>query len=464
MVRRQAAVRKADPKPKTGENLNEIGTTGLNVAGGRPDEEFLRMLRGEKAFRVYREMSENDEVVSAMLYAIEMLLRQVKWTAEPYDDSAEAGQRAEYLESLLDDMSHTWPDFISEWMATAVYGFCPFEVVLKLRQGESSDPTRRSRFDDGLWGIRKLAVRHPMTLNRWVFGEDGGVEAMEQLAPPLYRPITIPIRKLLLFRARSRKGNPEGTSLLRGSFVSWYRKKRLMEIEAIGVERNLAGIPLIYTPPQWHLDSATSADKALLAMVKKIGENLRNNDQACIILPSIFNAEGEHRLLEFSLVSGASRQLDLTKVIERYDRRIAMTLLADVIMLGHEAVGSFALASSKTNLFSAGLGALLDGIRDVLNRYLRPQLAALNGWRAAEMPTWEHGDVESVDLAELGDYVTKLANAGAPLFPDPDLEAHLRRAANLPPPPKEPVEPVEPDLPVGGDPAAAVPPQLRAVG
>ena len=45
-------------------------------------------------------------------------------------------------------------------------------------------------------------------------------------------------------------------------------------------------------------------------------------------------------------------------IIERHSRHIAMTAMADFILLGHEAVGSFALADSKTDLFGVALGGL----------------------------------------------------------------------------------------------------------
>ena len=46
-------------------------------------EEFLTELQGQKGIEVYKEMSENDDIIGAMLFAIEMLMRQVTWDIEP---------------------------------------------------------------------------------------------------------------------------------------------------------------------------------------------------------------------------------------------------------------------------------------------------------------------------------------------------------------------------------------------
>jgi hypothetical protein len=52
---------------------------------------------------------------------------------------------------------------------------------------------------------------------------------MVQMAPPRYQTTVIPIEKSLLFRTSIAKGNPEGVSLLRTAYRSWYFKKRLEE-------------------------------------------------------------------------------------------------------------------------------------------------------------------------------------------------------------------------------------------
>ena len=118
-----------------------------------------------------------------------------------------------------------------------------------------------------------------------------------------------------------------------------------------------------------------------------------------------------------------------------------MTVLADFILVGHDSHGSFALNSSKTNLFTVALGSFLDMIAGVskdgraigvVNEYAIPRLMQLNKVRPEDYPILTHGDIEQVDLGELGDYISKLANAGAPLFPKQDLENWLLAQGGLP--------------------------------
>ena len=109
-----------------------------------------------------------------------------------------------------------------------------------------------------------------------------------------------------------------------------------------------------------------------------------------------------------------------------------MSVLADFILLGHEKVGSFALASNKTEIFASALGAYADSIAAVLNQYAIPRLFEINGMKRDRYPELKRGDIESIDLQGLATALSTLAMAGMPLFPDENLEAYIRKIAGLP--------------------------------
>lgn len=73
----------------------EIGRIGQRRYGGVIYEEFLHELRGKRGIEAYREMSENDDVVGAILFAIEMLVRQTDWNVEPGTTDGAAWLKAE---------------------------------------------------------------------------------------------------------------------------------------------------------------------------------------------------------------------------------------------------------------------------------------------------------------------------------------------------------------------------------
>jgi hypothetical protein len=244
---------------------------------------------------------------------------------------------------------------------------------------------------------------------------------------------TIPIEKSLHFVTKKRKNNPEGKSILRNAYRSWYFKKNIQNIEGIGMERDLAGLPVIWCPPNLLSKDASAEDKAILETLKKIVTSVKRDEQEGIIMPMAYD-EQNNKMFDFSLMSsGGTRQFDTSAIIQRYDRGMATSVLADFILLGHEKVGSFALASSKTHMFSVAIGAWLDSIADVFNRYAIPRLFKLNSFPVdIELPKIVHGDIETVDLNELGSFIGQMSGAGAALFPDEELENHLRRQAGLP--------------------------------
>ncbi|KKK68491.1 hypothetical protein LCGC14_2943520, partial [marine sediment metagenome] len=318
--------------------------------------------------------------------------------------------------------------------------FAVHEPVYKRRNGQQRDERLTSNFSDGRIGWAKIPGRAQNTIRRWFFDEFGVVIGVEQQGPPDFRLRQIPIDRALLFRTTTEKGNPEGKSILRNAYESWYYKKRLEEMEAIGIERDMTGLPLITAPAEWFHSDAASDQKALLAILKKIGRDVRMDEQGCILLPRVFDPKTKQPIITFELVSAGSRRVIPTgPTIDRWNRLIAMTMLTDVILLGHENVGSFALASSKTNILSASLGSYMDGIADVLNRHLVPRLFALNGMLLEQLPKFVHGDIETISLDELGKFINSLAGAGFPLFPTGDgkLERHILGQAGLPAPPQE---------------------------
>jgi phage gp29-like protein len=142
-------------------------------------------------------------------------------------------------------------------------------------------------------------------------------------------------------------------------------------------------------------------------------------------------------------------------------------VLADFILIGHQAVGSFALASSKTELFAVAIGGWLTSIADVLNRHAVPRLLALNPeFAKAKMPTFAHDDIETPDLEGLGNYIAALSGAGMTLFPDEELEDFVRRAAGMPERAEGDGSEVEPDddtEPGDDEPDDAPPDAERAV-
>jgi hypothetical protein len=428
----------ADPSTKIpAQPSYEIGSSGLRRAMGYIQEEYLPELAHRQGLEVYRRM-QSDPVVGGLLYGIECLIRQVPWTVNAVDESPAAAEAQAFVESLKDDMSHSWSDMMGEIATMLTYGFAPMELVVKQRRGwQQNDPRYHSLHDDFRYGVRKLALRAQHTVESWNFDEFGEPSGFVQ-----YRyydgltPVTVPLDRVLLFRTKAISNNPQGHSILRSAYAPWWRRTRIEEIEAIGIERDLAGLP-VYMAPSDVIGAATPAGTKALQDAQRLVSSVKRNAQEGIVIPSDRDEKG-NLFYEFKLLSsGGTRAIDIQGSIRRYDTLILQSCLADFMLLGSGATGSWALSRDKTELFSIALNVFLNSIADTLNRGLLPKLWALNGMDPLVMPKWVPGQIEPPDLGALGSYITALTTAGVTLFPDDRLEDHLRGLADMPPIPDD---------------------------
>ncbi len=413
------------------------GYSGLKEFGGVVDEEFLPRLRGAYGVKTYREMLDNSSTVGAIFYLLRALVRQVEWRVEPASTEKAALDWAEFLEGCLLDMSHTWEDLISEVLSSLGYGWAYFETVYKIRRGDTNDSSTRSQFDDGKIGWRKFALRPQDSLERWQFSdEDDGLEGMIQLTDKGKRAF-IPIEKAILFRTETTKGNPQGRSVLRNAVTDWYYLKRISNIEAVGIERDLTGLPKMEVPEEILAVDAPAEAKSLRAQLEKMLGEIKRDERDFALVPSELDREGKPTGYKLSLLTtGGTRQFDTNAVKLYYKVSILQSVLAQFIQLGMDKAGSWALASSHTDTFVMALGAHLGSICSTFNRFAVARLMKLNNAPREFWPALVHGDIESPPLAEIGAYIQALATTGQ-LPDDEAIQRKLLEFARLPIPEAE---------------------------
>ena len=417
-----------------------LGVAGDNTYNGQiRADEFLPELRGKKAIRKYREMRDNDSTIGAVMYATEQVLRDVDLKVMPANDSAEAKEEAEFVESVLDDMDHTLDDHIAESLSNLSYGFAWFEVIYKRRSGptERSDK-KRSKYTDGRMGVRKIAIRAPWTISRFdVDQQTGDVKGIYQDGSGYNNSNYIPTRKSLYYRTTTINGDPAGRSILRNAYTSYEYVNNLQSIEAIAVERELAGIPVARIPAEYLSGDATAAQSGFVNNLQSILRDVKFNEQGYIILPSDTypdkdGAPTNQKLVDVELMSSSgSRNIDIDPIVRRYQHDIARSVLSEFLMLGGGNTGSYALSKSKTDLFLRALESYIQAIVDVLNKQLVERLWELNGLNYDLMPTIVAGDVAPHDLREIAAFLRNLNGADINVSDHPEVIQDLMDIAEL---------------------------------
>jgi hypothetical protein len=417
-----------------------LGVAGDNTRTGQiRADEFIPELRGKNAIRKYREMRDNDSTIGAVMYAAEQVLRDVKLKVEPANDTEEAKREADFVESIFDDMDHSLDDHIAESLSSLSYGFAWFEVVYKRRVGPTKrSPKKNSKYTDGRLGVRKIACRAPWTISRFdVEDKSGDVLGIYQDVGYGSGKHYIPATKSLYYRTTVLNGDPSGRSILRNAYSSYVYLNNLQSIEAIAVERELAGIPVARIPSEYLSSDASAAQSGFVGNLQQILRDVKFNEQGYIITPSDTYPDKDGsptniRLVDIELMSSnGNRNVDIDPIVRRYQHDIARSVLSEFLMLGGGNNGSYALSKSKTDLFLRALESYIQAIVDVLNKQLVERLWQLNGLNYDLMPCIKAGDVAPHDLREIAAFLRNLNGADINVSDHPEVIQDLMDIAEL---------------------------------
>ena len=411
--------------------FREIGVSGLEEFAGRVYEDPLRILQGANGSRIYYQMSENDPVIGALMFAIKGLLRQVNWKFVSASDSDEDVANAEFLEQCKDDMESGFGDYILEMASFLNYGFSVTELSYKKRNGYKREELFSSKYNDGKFGWKRLPSRSQTSILEGYWDID---EETQTIKGVWQYPVTggqfyIPAERFIHLRTSLAKMNPQGRSILRNAYRPWYFKSRIENYEAIGVERDLAGIPVAYVPATWF--DPNSEFKKQFEAVQRIVTTIKRDEQEGLVMPNLIDEQGNRLITLELMASGGKRQYQTGEIIGRKNDEILMTALADFIKLGQNSVGSHALAFSKTEIFTQSIKGWVSVIEDGFNRQAIPRLLRLNGFNG-EMPTLQGEGLDKVDGSIFLHNLKAVADAGYGYILDEQVEDKIRNMLDLP--------------------------------
>jgi len=399
----------------------EFGAHGTPIFAGLVSEDYLAKFQSlSSALEIYDQMRRSDATVQSILLVWELPILSTKFFVRPASDSLEDKEAAAYIEwNLFHGMTHTFPEFLRMALGKFWAGFSWFEKVF-----EEDGPRVK-------W--RKLAVRLQNTLSKWELDETGGPKgAWQQAWRPdeiCYTPVYIPIEKLLLFINRKEGGNLQGMSCLRAAYKHWLIKDKLYRLEAISLERDAVGIPVMRLPRR-----ATAAEKA---QAKDIVTSLRRDEKAGVTIPDDWNlfllggGGGQAR----GTTRGAGRgggQANFRATIDHHDLMIAKSMLAQFLNLPGATYGSYALSTDQSTLLLQALNYEADYFCHICSRHAFQQLCHWNWPKLKNYPLLDHHPISPKNIRIAAQAWALLSRAGL-MTPSPETEKFVRETLGFPP-------------------------------
>ena len=398
--------------------LSELGSLGMRVFNGVPQEELKRELNWPHSIETFRLMSYHSSI-NAPLTLFENIISKAAWTYKPpIDATEEEKEQAKYINQMMKDMEQPWSEFIRDVLSSNIFGFSVHEKVYRKRYKSNG-----SLYDDGLVGWKKLPIRVQESISKFIFSEDGneiiGVQQNLSSINDIYNRfsrrsnlVNMPRSKFMLFRTGKHRGDPFGKSPLRDAYLAWRFLSALEELEAMGVAKDLNGIPVLTLPPQVLASDASAENQAQRQYFENAMRNLQVGEQMAVILPAVFDEQGKPMYSLQLLSSDGKKNFDLNKIKDYYKNLIFTSLFSDVLQMGQSATGSFALGAIKNSLSGAYAERLIANIAEVIQNELIRQTYEWNNWSTERMGTFDYDGIEPADLETFSKAVQRMGATG----------------------------------------------------
>lgn len=416
-----------------------IGGMGRAVYGGFvQDNEKSPDLSGEQRFETYSQVLANVSVVAAGVRYFLNLTASADWNFEPAD-TPNGEEMADLAQELLTRDGRTpWHRVVRRAAMYRFYGFSVQEWTARRRE-------------DGFITLSDVAPRAQRTIRQWDVDRDTGeVLGMIQRIPQTMREVYLPRPKTLYMVDDTLDDSPEGMGIFRHIAGPAKRLQRYEQLEGLGFEHDLRGIPVGRGPftklaEMVRAGTITQADR--VAIEKPLRDFIKGHTKAAnlgIMLDSqTYETTDESqrpssaKQWEVELLKGqASGMQEVASAISRTNREIARILGVEQLLLGEDSAGSFALSKDKTQSFFLLIDGTLMELAETIQKDLLERLWELNGFDPLDMPTLSTEAVRYQDIEQITAALRDMATAGAVLEPDDPAIGEVRDLLGLSRPPE----------------------------
>lgn len=412
----------------------KLGSRGTAVHGGYiVSNETNADLQGSRRYKTFGEILVNCAILGAGVRYFLNLTSKAGWKVTPADDSEEAKEYAEFVEDVMNDMETPWARIVRRAAMYRFYGFSVQEWTAKKRE-------------DGRIGFLDIEPRPQKTIEKWELDESGEVAGCTQTVPQTGLDVFLPRWKIVYLVDDSLSDSPEGLGLFRHIAPHAKRLKTYEDLESIGFETDLRGIPVLRAPiailRQAVKDgkmTQTQMDEALNTLKNFITNHFRSAKTGLLLDSLTYTSSDEARTpsnttqysIELLRGSGSTIMKEVESAIDRVNEEIARLLGVEHLLLGTQSKGSFALSRDKTNNFFLIVDSTLVELSETFEKDFLDVLWELNGFSKETKPTLSPEPVKFTDVSVIVEALARLATAGAPLDPNDPAVNEIRELLGL---------------------------------
>ncbi len=419
-------------RPRAPAPTKKVGVSGTAIFGGYIQHvEKDPKLVGMERYRTFSEILANITIVAAGVRYFLNLIGKPTWTAEPVDQSPAAIDAAEFVDDVLADMQTPWPRVVRRAGMYRFHGFSIQEWTAKKR-------------DDGRIGFLDVEPRPQKTIMQWDRDEHGVIRGMVQEDPESSQRLYLPRGKMLYIVDDSLDDSPEGLGLFRHAAETANRLKRLQNLETMGYDTDLRGIPVARAPLSAMADSGIPDEKqqeALQPLREAIENQVKTYSKGYLLDSITYQTDDEKqspsqiRQWDLDVIKGGSTGLaDVGKAIVRQNLELARLLGVEHLLIGGDARGSQALSRDKSHNFGLIVDSSAQEVAWSVTNDLVVPLFRLNAIPLELVPRLKVEQIQYRDIKEVTEALSNMASAGALIEPDDPVVGQVRDIMGLPRP------------------------------